>query len=185
VVNINSNSFNYPASRKSNQVDDYHGTLISDPYRWLEDDRAEEVEAWVKAQNKVTFDYLGKISYRDSIAARYTELFDFPKMYSPLKAGAYYFFYKNEGLQNQAIIYRQKGLDGKPTVFIDPNQLSENGTVAITILGCSRDNKYLAYAQSKAGSDWQEIHVMEVATGKKLPDVIEWVKFSGAAANGG
>jgi len=181
VVNINSNSFNYPASRKSNQVDDYHGTLISDPYRWLEDDRAEEVEAWVKAQNKVTFDYLGKISYRDSIAARYTELFDFPKMYSPLKAGAYYFFYKNEGLQNQAIIYRQKGLDGKPTVFIDPNQLSENGTVAITILGCSRDNKYLAYAQSKAGSDWQEIHVMEVATGKKLPDVIEWVKFSGAA----
>lgn len=172
---------NYPIARKSNQVDDYHGTLIEDPYRWLEDDRAEEVEDWVKAQNQVTFDYLNKIPYRNAIAARYRELFDFPKMYSPIKIGEYYLYYKNEGLQNQAIIYRQKGIDGTPTVFIDPNQLSKNGTIAITILGASKDNAYVAYAQSKAGSDWQEIHIMEVATGKKLPDVIQWVKFSGAA----
>ena len=177
----NSVSLIYTNSRKGNQVDNYHGTLIKDPYRWLEDDRAEEVENWVKAQNKVTFDYLGNIPYRDAIADRYRELFDFPKMYSPLKAGVYYFYYKNEGLQNQAVIYRQEGLEGEPVVFIDPNELSKHGTVAITILGCSKDNAYLAYAQSQAGSDWQEIHVMEVATGKKIPDVIQWVKFSGAS----
>ncbi|MFK7983544.1 MAG: prolyl oligopeptidase family protein, partial [Saprospiraceae bacterium] len=150
------------------------------PYRWLEDDRAGEVEDWVKAQNTVTFDYLNKIPYRDAIATRYSQLFDFPKMHSPIKVGAYYFYYKNEGLQNQAVIYRQEGIKGVPSVFIDPNQLSENGTVSITILGASKDNTHLAYAQSQAGSDWQEIHIMEVTTGKKLPDVIQWVKFSGA-----
>lgn len=171
---------NYPVSRKTKQIDDYHGTLIEDPYRWLEDDRAAEVEDWVKAQNTVTFDYLNKIPYRDAIASRYRELFDFPKMHSPIKVGAYYFYYKNEGLQNQAVIYKQEGIKGVPTVFIDPNQLSENGTVSITILGASKDNTHLAYAQSQAGSDWQEIHIVEVATGKKLRDVIQWVKFSGA-----
>ena len=181
MINQNSITLKYPVSRESNHVDDYHGTLIRDPYRWLEDDRAEEVEDWVKAQNQMTFDYLGEIPYRDSIASRYTELFDFPKMHGPIKAGDYFFYYKNEGLQNQAIIYRQNGIVGIPEVFIDPNQLSKKGTVAVTILGCSKDNNYLAYAQSKAGSDWQEIHVMEIATCKKLPDVIEWVKFSGAA----
>ncbi len=171
----------YPITKRGDQVDDYHGTIIQDPYRWLEDDRAPEVEAWVKEQNKTTEAYLAQIPYRDAIASRYSELFDFPKVFSPLKVGDYYFFYKNEGLQNQAVIYRQKGLDGTPTVFIDPNKLSEKGTVAITILGASKNNQYLAYAQSQAGSDWQEIHLMEVATGNKLEDVVQWVKFSGAA----
>ncbi len=181
VIKNKNKVIDYPLSLQSNQVDNYHGTLVEDPYRWLEDDRATEVEDWVKAQNNVTFDYLNKIPYRDSIATRYKALFDFPKMYSPIQAGDYFFYYKNEGLQNQAVIYRQKGIKGTPVVFLDPNQLSENGTVSITVLGCSKDNAYLAYAQSQAGSDWQEIHVMEVATGKKLQDVIQWVKFSGAA----
>ncbi len=171
----------YPVTKRGETVDNYHGTKIADPYRWLEDDTAPEVEAWVKAQNAVTREYLSKIPYRDKIVDRYSELFDFTKMYSPLKAGDYYFYYKNEGLQNQAIIYQKKGKNGEEKVFIDPNKLSAQGTVAITILGCSKDHKYLAYAQSKAGSDWQEIHVMEIESGKKLPDVIEWVKFSGAS----
>lgn len=171
----------YPLSKKIDQVDDYHGIIIKDPYRWLEDDRTKEVEEWVEAQNKVTFDYLKNIPFRDAIADHYRALFDFPKMYSPLKVGAYYIYYKNDGLQNQAVIYKQKGLGGKPIVFIDPNELAQNGTVAISILGSSKDDRYIAYAQSLAGSDWQEIHVMEVASGKKLPDIIQWVKFSGAA----
>jgi len=171
----------YPVTKKGATVDNYHGTKIMDPYRWLEDDSAPEVESWVKAQNVVTQEYLKEIPYRNKIADRYRELFNFTKMHSPLKAGDYYFYYKNEGLQNQAIIYQKKGKDGAEEVFIDPNKLSAQGTVAITILGCSKDHKYLAYAQSKAGSDWQEIHVMEIETGKKLPDVIEWVKFSGAS----
>jgi len=113
VTKKNSTSLIYPVSRKAKQVDDYHGTLIEDPYRWLEDDCATEVEDWVKAQNKVTFDYLNNIPYREAIATRYSKLFDFPKMYSPIKVGAYFFYYKNEGLQNQAVIYRQKGLEGE------------------------------------------------------------------------
>ncbi|MEM6321994.1 MAG: prolyl oligopeptidase family serine peptidase [Bacteroidota bacterium] len=171
----------YPQSRTSDQVDVYHDVAVADPYRWLEDDTAPEVEAWVKAQNEVTETYLSKIPFREKIAERYTELFDFPKMYSPMKVGDFYFFYKNDGLQNQAVIYRQKGIDGSPEVFIDPNQLSDNGTVAITLLSSSKDNKYLAYAESKAGSDWQDIKIREVATGKLLSDTIQWVKFSGAA----
>lgn len=171
----------YPATKRGDQIDNYRGTFIKDPYRWLEDDRAPEVENWVKAQNKVTEKYLAEIPFRDAIANRYKELFDFPKVFSPLKVGAYYFFYKNAGLQNQAVIYRQKGIGGIASVFIDPNELSEKGTVAITLLGASKDNRYLAYAQAQAGSDWQEIHVKEVASGKKIPDVIQWVKFSGAA----
>ncbi len=171
----------YPLTKREAIVDNYHGTKITDPYRWLEDDRAPEVEAWVKEQNAVTQAYLKEIPYRKKIADRYSALFNFTKMHSPLKAGEYYFYYKNEGLQNQAIIYQKKGKKGAEKVFIDPNKLSAQGTVAITILGCSKDHKYLAYAQSKAGSDWQEIHIMEIETGKKLPDVIEWVKFSSAA----
>ena len=171
----------YPITKRVNQVDTYHGRDILDPYRWLEKDTAPEVEIWVKEQNKATFDYLSKIPFRNKIKKRYAELFDFTKVFSPSRAGDYFFFYKNEGLQNQAIIYWQKGEQGESEVFIDPNLLSEKGTVAISLLGFSKNNKYVAYAQSNAGSDWQEIHVMEVASGKKLPDVIQWVKFSGAS----
>ena len=175
---------NYPNTAKKKHIDDYHGVKVEDDYHWLEDDKAPEVEAWVKEQNKVTFDYLSKIPYREKIKKRYEELFNYPKLSSPFKAGDYYFFYKNDGLQNQPVIYIQKGLDGEPQVFLDPNKMSKDGTVSINLNGISNDNKYVSYSQSGAGSDWQEIHVMEVATKKKLADKIDWVKFSGAAWQG-
>jgi prolyl oligopeptidase len=168
----------YPESRKEEQIDDYFGTKVPDPYRWLEDDNAEEVLAWVKAQNELTFSYLEKIPFRQQLRDRYRQLFDFTKLSAPKKVGSYYFFYKNEGLQNQAVIYRQRGLQAEAEVFIDPNQLSEEGTVAITLLGASHDHRYLAYSRSEAGSDWSQIRIREVATGKELEDVIPWVKFS-------
>lgn len=174
----------YPATKTNDQTDDYHGTQIADPYRWLEIDTAQEVEAWVKSQNEVTFDYLEKIPYREQIRKRYEDLFNFPKLSSPFKAGEYYFFYKNDGLQNQSVIYIQKGLEGEPEVFIDPNEISKEGTVAINLIGFSNDDKYVAYSRQDAGSDWQEIFVMEVATKKQLPDHLKWVKFSGASWKG-
>ncbi|MBR9920525.1 MAG: S9 family peptidase [Bacteroidetes bacterium] len=171
----------YPDTRTEEQTDDYFGTAVNDPYRWLEDDRAEETEAWVKAQNEVTFGYLENIPYREDIRKRYEELFNYPKVSSPNKAGDYYFFYKNDGLQNQAVIYRKKGLDGEPEVFIDPNAISEDGTVSIGLAGISNDHKYVTVSRSDAGSDWQKFYVKEVATGEELEDELNWVKFSGAS----
>ena len=178
----NSNTkLNYPDTRKdSTVIDDYHGTKVTDEYRWLEVDTSAEVKSWVTDQNKVSFGYLESIPYRDAIKERYEELFNYVKLGSPSKRGDYYFFSKNDGLQNQSVIYYQKGIDGEPEVFLDPNSMSEDGTVSINLLGFSSDDKYVAYAQSSSGSDWQEIHVMEVASKKKMPDVLKWVKFSSA-----
>ena len=170
----------YPTTRKDSVTDDYHGTEVIDDYRWLEIDTSEEVKGWVTEQNKVTFDYLKDIPYREAIKERYEDLFNYVKLSSPFKVGGYYFFSKNDGLQNQAVIYYQKGLDGDPEVFLDPNAMSEEGTVSINLIGFSEDDKYVAYARSEGGSDWQEIHVMEIATKKKMDDVLKWVKFSGA-----
>lgn len=172
---------NYPETKTVAQTDDYHGIAVADPYRWLEIDTAAEVETWVKKQNEATFDYLSKIPYRKQIADRFSELYNYPKYSTPFRAGKYYLFYKNDGLQNQPVIYIQKGLDGTPEVFLDPNQMSKDGTVAISVLGISDDDKYLTYSKNVAGSDWQEIHVMEIASKKELPDVLNWVKFSGTA----
>ncbi len=171
----------YPETKKTDQVDDYFGTKVEDPYRWLEDDNAEDVKAWVQAQNEVTFSYLEQIPYRDNIKNRLMELYNYPKYSSPFKAGEYYFFYKNDGLQNQSVIYIQKGLNGEPEVFIDPNQLSPDGTIRINIAGISNDDKYATVMRSEAGSDWREIRVMEIATRKELDDRIQWVKFSGTS----
>lgn len=171
----------YPETRKDSVTDTYFGTEVSDPYRWLENDTATETENWVKAQNAVTNDYLSKIPYRNEIKDRLTELFDYPRISAPFNVGEYYFFYKNDGLQNQAVIYYQKGKDGEPEVFIDPNTLSKEGTVSIGLMGASKDDKYIAFSQSKAGSDWSEIYVKEIATNKTLDDKLEWVKFSGAS----
>ena len=126
------------------------------PYRWLEDDTADNVRQWVEAQNKVSFAYLDSIPFRDKIHQRLTEVYNYPKYSSPFRAGDYYFFYKNDGLQNQSVIYVQKGLDGEPEVFIDPNLLAPDGTVIIFLVGFSKDNKYVTYSKSEAGSDWQE-----------------------------
>ncbi len=170
----------YPATDTSNLLEEYHGVLVNDPYRWLEVDTATEVESWVNAQNQVTQGYLSKIPFRENIRKRYEELFNYTKLSSPRKIGDYYFYYKNDGLQNQAVIYFQKGRTGKEEVFIDPNKLSEKGTVSISLLGASRDDRYLAYSRQDAGSDWQEIRVREIATNSELPERIRWVKFSGA-----
>ncbi len=171
----------YPSTERVDQTDNYHGTSIADPYRWLEEDTAPAVEDWVKTQNQLTQAYLSDIPYRDKIASRLSELMDYARLSSPFRAGDYYFFYKNDGLQNQPVIYYQKGLTGEPQVFIDPNTYSEGGTTAITLLSFSKDNKYVAYSIAEAGLDWQEIHFMEIASRKKLPDSLSWVKFSGAS----
>ncbi|MCJ7587251.1 MAG: prolyl oligopeptidase family serine peptidase [Candidatus Aminicenantes bacterium] len=175
----------YPITRKADQVDDYFGTKVADPYRWLEDDNAEEVKAWVQAQNAVTFASLEKIPFRERIRQRLTEIYNYPRYSSPTRVGEYYFFTKNDGLHNQSVIYIQKGLDGTPEVFIDPNLLSADGTVRVGLVGASHDDRTMAVTRSEAGSDWSEIRVMEVATKTELPDRIRWVKFSGAAWQGG
>lgn len=172
----------YPETRKDTTVvDEYFGTKVVDPYRWLENDTSQETESWVKAQNKLTQEYLKSIPYRSKIAQRYEKLFNYPKLSSPRKVGDYYFFYKNDGLQNQSVIYYQKGLNGEPHVFIDPNLLSEDGTVSIGLSGASDDNKYIAYTWQQSGSDWVDIKVREIATNTDLKDELTWVKFSGAS----
>ncbi|MGZ5495131.1 MAG: S9 family peptidase, partial [Candidatus Aminicenantales bacterium] len=174
----------YPVTKKVDQVDDYFGTKVADPYRWLEDDNAEDVKAWVQAENAVTFGYLDKIPFRPKIKARLNEIYNYPRYSSPFRAGENYFFYKNDGLQNQSVCYVQKGLDGTPEVFFDPNALSPDGTIRIGVIGQSTDDKYLAISRGEAGSDWSEIRVMEIATKAELPDRIMWNKFSGAAWKG-
>lgn len=171
----------YPKTRRSAQKDDYHGQMVADPYRWLEEDTSPEVEEWVKKQNEVAFEYLNQIPFRDEIAQRYRALFNFPKLSAPRRVGDYYLFYKNEGLQNQPLIYIRKGLHGQAEVLIDPNDLSEDGTVAVSLGGSSKDGRYIAVFFSEAGSDWQKIRVMEVGARKWLEEEVNWVKFSGAS----
>jgi prolyl oligopeptidase len=184
VSGIAQAQLSYPATKKVDQVDDYFGTKVEDPYRWLEDDNAPETKDWVTAENKVTFDYLDKIPYRGKIKNRLTELYNYERFSTPSKIGEYYVFSKNDGLQNQAVYYRQKELDGAPEVFLDPNAMSKEGTTSVGLAGTSKDKKYIGYTVSKAGSDWQEIFVKDVATGKDLDDKLEWVKFSGTAWKG-
>ncbi len=175
------NTFEYPETRKGDVVDNYFGTEVPDPYRWLEDDRSEETAAWVKAQNEVTFSYLETIPFRQDLKERMTEIWNYPKMGLPFKEGELYFYFHNTGLQNQDILYMKQDLDGEGTVFLDPNTLSEDGTVALSVLKASNDHHYLAYGISRAGSDWQEFYVMEIPSGKQLADHLEWVKFSDIA----
>lgn len=174
----------YPQTRREAVKDNYHGTEIADPYRWLENDTSAETGRWVKAQNELTFNYLKGIPYRDALRKRITDLFNYPRYSAPFRAGEYYFYSFNNGLQNQSVYYRKKGLDGQGEVFLDPNAMSNNGTVSVGIAGMSHDKKLVAYNVSKAGSDWSELRVKEVATGKDLPDVIKFVKFSGASFKG-
>ena len=170
---------NYPETRKTDTIDVYFGTQVADPYRWLEDDNSEETAAWVKAQNDVTNAYLAKIPFRDQVRERLTSMWNYPRYGVPFKKGGKYFFFKNDGIQNQSVLYIQDSLQAEPRVFLDPNKLSEDGTTALGTYSVSKDGKYFAYAISKAGSDWNEIYVMETETGKQLADKLEWVKFSG------
>ena len=171
----------YPATKTVDQVDDYFGTKVADPYRWLEDDRSSETEAWVKAENAVTFGYLDQIPFRAALKQRLLDIYNYPRFSAPFRVGGYYFFSKNSGLQNQSVIYFQKGLDGTADVFIDPNTLSADGTVRIGLAGPSGDKTKMAILRGEAGSDWGELRVMDIATKTELPDRIKWVKFSGAS----
>jgi len=171
----------YPVTRKVDTVDTYFGTKIADPYRWLEDDKSAETGEWVKAENAVTYDYLSKIPFRDKIKERLTKIWNFEKRSAPFKKKNYYFYYKNDGIQNQSVLYVQSGLNGTPKVLLDPNTLAADGTASLGGLAVSKDAKYLAYSINRAGSDWSEIFVMEIESGKKLSDEIKWVKFSDIA----
>ena len=174
----------YPKTRETTQTDNYFGTVVPDPYRWLEDDNSPETARWVEEENKVTFGYLEKIPYRAQLKDRLMQLYNYPKFSAPFRRGEFFFYSRNDGLQNQSVLYVQKGLGGAPEVLIDPNKFSADGTSRLTVFALSRNGKYAGYGVSQAGSDWQEFHVMEVATRQALPDVLKWIKFSGIAWQG-
>jgi prolyl oligopeptidase len=170
-----------PPTRKSDHVDTYHGTVVPDPYRWLEDDTSEETAAWVVAQNSVTFPYLERIPTRGALQARVLQLNDYEKYSAPLRKGPYFFYSRNAGLQNQSVLFIQQSLDGAPEVLIDPNTWSADGTVSLSIFAPSKDATHAVYGISRSGSDWQVYKVMELATRTILDDTLEWVKVSGVA----
>lgn len=174
----------YPITKKDKTVDTYFGIKVADPYRWLENDTTKETASWVKAQNKVTSSYLAKIPFRNKLKERLTNLANYEKIGAPFKKNGKYYFYKNNGLQNQSVLYVQDSLNAQPEVFLDPNKLSEDGTVALTGISFSKDGKYFAYTISRSGSDWSEIYVMDIVTRKLLDDHIKWAKFSGASWQG-
>jgi prolyl oligopeptidase len=171
----------YPVSKKVEVVDDYFGTKVIDPYRWLEDETSPEVKAWIEDQNRLTFSYLDRIPYREKLKARLTQLFNYPRISAPFRRGDTYFFTKNDGLQNQSVFYIQKGVNGTPEVFLDPNKFSADGTSVLSTFSLSKDGKYVAYGISQGGSDWSNISVMEVESRKKLADEIKWLKNSGVS----
>jgi len=171
----------YPMARTVEQIDEYFGTRVSDPYRWMEDVDSAELKSWVDAENELTQSYLAEVPGRGTMHARLMELTNFERYTAPARRGSRYFYSYNSGLQNQNVVYWQEGLDGEAKVLLDPNTFSEDGTVAISGLSISDDGALAAYSIADAGSDWVKWRVREVATGKDLPDLIEWSKFSGAA----
>ncbi|MEO0988667.1 MAG: prolyl oligopeptidase family serine peptidase, partial [Cyanobacteria bacterium J06639_14] len=173
--------FVYPESRQSGQIDTYHGLAVADPYRWLEDPYSEESRAWIEAQNTVTTGYLAELSGRDRLQERLTELWNYERYGTPFKRGNQYFFYKNDGLQNQSVLYTSPSLEAEPRILLDPNTLSEDGTIALGGIAISEDGAYLTYGLSSSGSDWMEWKVRRIDTGEDLDDHLQWIKFSGAA----
>ena len=178
-------AFNYPSTRKDDHVDMYFGTSISDPYRWLEDDNSPETKAWVEAQNEVTFGYLGQIPSRGRVLDRLKTLVDFVRYSAPFKKNENVFFFKNDGLQNQSVLYIQNGFDGEPEVLLDPNTFSEDGTIRLTSFVLSKDGKYASYGKTAiAGSDWFDLYVMDMTTRQTLPEVLRWARYSRASWSG-
>lgn len=171
----------YPESKRTDHADTIHGVRVPDPYRWMEEVGSEAVKSWIEAQNDLTFDYLGRIAARDTIRGRTAELWDYERFGVPIKRGGRYFFTRNDGLQDQSVLYWMEAIDAEPRVLLDPNRLSEDGTVALTGYEISEDGNHLAYGLSAAGSDWQEWRVREVESGRDLDDHLKWVKFSGAS----
>lgn len=177
----NQSTITYPETTKGEVKDTYFGTEVADPYRWLEDDNSAETAAWVEEQNKVTFNYLESLPYREEIKGQLTDLMDYPKHGTPFKRAGKYFYFKNNGLQNQNVLYRTEKLGKEAEVILDPNTFSEDGTIALSGVELSEDGRYLVYMVAKSGSDWNEIFVKDLETGKLLDDHIQWVKFSGLA----
>jgi prolyl oligopeptidase len=171
----------YPETYRSEQQDDYHGVLVADPYRWLEDVDSQETRGWIQAQNAVTSAFLDGIDQRDAIRQRLTELWNFERYSEPVQRGGRYFFTRNDGLQNQSVLYVAESLDGTPRELLDPNRLSEEGTVALAAWEPSDDGRLLAYGLAASGSDWREWHIRDVTTGEDLTDHLKWVKFSGVS----
>ena len=171
----------YPSAHKGAVVDDYHGTPVPDPYRWLEDPDAPDSRAWIEAENRITESYLAQIPQRDAIRRRLTQLWNYPKYGAPFHKAGRYFFFKNDGLQNQSVLYKQASLVADAEVLLDPNVLSSDGTVALSTLALSEDGRLLAYGTSASGSDWEEFHVRDIATARDRTDQLRWIKFSGAS----
>jgi len=171
----------YPSARKSDVVDDYHGTKVADPFRWLEDPDSPESRTWIDAENRLTEGYLADIPARAAIRDRLTKLWNYPKFGAPFRKAGRYFFFKNDGLQNQSVLYKQASLSANPATLLDPNLLSEDGTVALSTLALSDDGRLLAYGTAASGSDWEEFRVRDVATAQDRPDHLKWIKFSGAS----
>ena len=174
-----SDKFEYPVTKEVDTTDDYHGTLVADPYRWLEDDvrKSDDVRQWVTQQNKLTFNYLQSLPYRKAINDRLTQLWDYEKYSAPFRRGDRYFFFKNDGLQNQSVLYQQDSLDARAKVLLDPNEWASDGTIALGSLSFSPNGQLLAYSVQEAGSDWQTWKVLDVATGEQRTDEIKWSKF--------
>lgn len=173
----------YPETKKVDQVDVFFGTKVSDPYRWLEDDQSAETKSWVKAENNVTNDYLKQIPFRGAISKRLTELWNYEKYSAPFKEGDYTYYYKNDGLQNQSVLYRQKA-GGKPEVFLDPNKFSKDGTTSLAGIDFTKDGSLCAYQISEGGSDWRKVIILDTKTKKHLDDTLMDVKFSGISWKG-
>ena len=181
---VNAQGLQYPKAAKDGTVDEYFGTKVADPYRWLENDTSAQTAAWVEAENKVTNAYLAKIPFRGKLLKRLTELSNYERISAPRKRHGKWYFYKNDGLQNQSVMYVMDKLGGEPRVFLDPNKLSTDGTVALKGVYFSNNGKYAAYTISRSGSDWEEIFVIDLKTGQLTEDHIEWAKFTGAAWKG-
>ncbi len=179
AANTHQPSLTYPDTRKDDVVDDYFGTQVADPYRWLEDANSEETAQWVAQQNEVTYGYLNRLPDRAALRERLTQLYDYPRYSLPFQEGGRTFFFKNDGLQNQSLLYVQDGPEAEPRVLIDPNLLSKDGTVALSGYEPSFDGKLLVYSLSRGGSDWQEVHLRDVDSGQDRDDLLQWVKFSG------
>lgn len=181
MVTFDPKNLIYPHTAQGSQSDNYHGVEVSDPYRWLENPDSEDTKAWVEQQNEVTNGYLASIAPREEIQQRLTELWNYEKYSSPVKRGQRYFYFKNDGLQNQSVLYTLDSLDGEGIVLLDPNQLSDDGTVALAGLSISDDGQWLAYGLATAGSDWVEYRVKNVTTGEDSSDHLQWIKFSGVS----
>ena len=183
LMSQDSSPLSYPETAKVDQVDEYFGVEVADPYRWLEDGarHSKDVANWVEAQNKVSFGYIETLPFRKEIDQRLTKLWDYEKYSAPFRRGDRYYFQKNDGLQNQFVLYSQDSLDAEPKELIDPNKWSKDGTVALGGLAFSEDGKYLAYGVQESGSDWRTWRVMEIESGKLLADELKWIKFGGAS----